>query len=147
MARLMVISSKRIYANRLHLSGLLRPVPLTPQQATVNPCLCQGLSNIHRQVCLGLLWGHSSFHMSPGAHKILFVQFSCSVMFDSLQPHGLQHATLPCPSPPPGGYSNSCPLSQWCYPTVSFFVVPFSHLQHFSVRVFSNESVLHIRWP
>ena len=86
MARLMVISSKRIYANRLHLSGLLRPVPLTPQQATVNPCLCQGLSNIHRQVCLGLLWGHSSFHMNPGVHKILFVQFSCSVMFDSLQP-------------------------------------------------------------
>ena len=72
-------------------------MPLTPRQATVNPHLCQRLSNIHKQVCLGLLWGHCSFHMSPGAHKLLFVQFSCSVMFDSLQPHGLHaacHASL-----------------------------------------------------
>ena len=45
------------------------------------------------------------------------VQFSCSVMSDSLRPHGLQHAKLPCPSPTPGAYSNSCPLSQWCHPT------------------------------
>ena len=111
MVRRMVISSKRIYANMLHLPGLLWPVPLTPQQAAVNPHLCQRLSNIHKQVCLGLLWGHCSFHMSPGAHKLLFVQFSCSVMFDSLQPHGLQHAMLLCPSPPPRVYSNSCALS------------------------------------
>ena len=43
-----------------------------------------------------------------------------------LQPHGLQHATLPCPSPTPGAYSNSCPLSRWCHPTISYSVVPFS---------------------
>ena len=53
------------------------------------------------------------------------VQFSCSVMSDSLQPHGLQHARPPCPSPTPGVYSNSCPLSWWCHPTISSSVVPF----------------------
>ena len=54
------------------------------------------------------------------------VQFSHSVMSDSLQPHGLQHARLPCPSPIPGVYSNSCPLSRWCHWTISSSVVPFS---------------------
>ena len=47
-------------------------------------------------------------------------------MSDSLWPHGLQHARLPCPSPPPEACSNSCPLSQWCHPTTSSSVVPFS---------------------
>ena len=54
------------------------------------------------------------------------VQFSCSVVSDSLQPHGLQHARPPCPSPAPRVYPNSCPLSQWCHPAISFSVVPFS---------------------
>ena len=54
------------------------------------------------------------------------VQFNLSVMCDSLRPHGLQHARPPCPSPTPGVYSNSCPSSQWCYPVISFSVVPFS---------------------
>ena len=54
------------------------------------------------------------------------VQFSHSVMSNSLWPHGLQHARLPCPSPTPIAYSNSCPLSQWCHPTISSCVVPFS---------------------
>ena len=54
------------------------------------------------------------------------VQFSCSVMSDSLRPHGLQHTRPPCPSPTPGVSSNSCPLSWWCHPTISFSVVPFS---------------------
>ena len=53
-------------------------------------------------------------------------QFSHSVVSDSLQPHRLQHARLPCPSPTPGACSNSCPLSQWCYPSTSSSVVPFS---------------------
>ena len=53
-------------------------------------------------------------------------------MSNSLPPHGLQHARLPCPSPNPGPYSNSCPLSQWCHPTISSSVVPFSsRLQSF----------------
>ena len=54
------------------------------------------------------------------------VQFSCSVMSDSLQPHESQHARPPCPSPTPGGHSNSCALSQWCHPAISSSVVPFS---------------------
>ena len=54
-------------------------------------------------------------------------------MSDSLQPHGLQHTRLPCPSPTSGAYSNSCPLSQWFHPTISYSVIPFSfHLQSFS---------------
>ena len=51
--------------------------------------------------------------------------FSHSVAFDSLQSHGLQQARLPCPLPTPRGCSNSCPLSQWCHPTISTSVVPF----------------------
>ena len=65
-------------------------------------------------------------------HKGIFssVQFSHSVVSNSLQPHGLQHARPPCPSPTPGVYSNSCPLSRWYHPTNSSSVIPFSsHLQ------------------
>ena len=51
-------------------------------------------------------------------------------MSNSLQPHGLQHSRLPCPSPTPRAYSNSCPLSQWCHSDISFSVIPFSsHLR------------------
>ena len=53
-------------------------------------------------------------------------QFSRSVVSHSLRPHGLQHARPPCPSPSPGVYSKSCPLSQWCHPTISSSVVRFS---------------------
>ena len=77
------------------------------------------------------------------------VQFSCSVVSDSLQPHELQHARPPCPSPTPGVYSNSCPLSWWCHPTISSSVIPLLLLPSIfsSIRVFSNESGLCIRWP
>ena len=54
------------------------------------------------------------------------VRFSCSVLSNSLQPHGLQHARLPCLSPTPGACSNSCSLSRWCHPTISSSIVPFS---------------------
>ena len=54
------------------------------------------------------------------------VQFSHSVMSNSLRPHESQHARPPCPSPTPKVYSNSCPLSQWCHPTISSSVIPFS---------------------
>ena len=60
------------------------------------------------------------------------VQFSHSVMSNSLQPHRPQHIRPPCPSPTPGVYPNPCPLSQWCHPTISSSVIPFSsHLQSF----------------
>ena len=57
--------------------------------------------------------------------KICISQFSCSVVSNSLWPHGLQHPRLPCPSPTPGTYSNSCASSRWCHPTISS-VIPFS---------------------
>ena len=52
-------------------------------------------------------------------------QFHCSVVPDSLWPHGLQHTRPPCPSPTPGVHSNSCPLSRWCHPAISSSVIPF----------------------
>ena len=71
-------------------------------------------------------------------------------MSDSLQPHGLQHARLPCPSPTLRAYSNSCPSSWWCHPTnylilCNPLLLPPSIFP--SIRVFSSESVLCIRWP
>jgi len=54
------------------------------------------------------------------------IEFSHSVMSDSLLPHGLQHVRLPCPSPTPGACSNSCPSSRWCHPTILSSVIPFS---------------------
>ena len=77
------------------------------------------------------------------------VQFSCSVMSNSLRPHEQQHTRPPCPSPTPGVHSNSHPPSRWCHPTISSSVIPFSScLQSFlNIKIFSNESALHIRWP
>ena len=61
-------------------------------------------------------------------------QFSCSFVSDSLQPNGLQHSRLPCPSPSPGAYSDSCPSSWWCYPTIlSSFPPTFNLSQHQSL--------------
>ena len=80
--------------------------------------------------------------------SISSVQFSHSVVSDSLQLHGLQHARPSCPSPTPGVYSNSCPLSQWCHPTISSCVIPFSsYLQSFPASgSFQMSQSLHL-WP
>ena len=76
------------------------------------------------------------------------VQFSRSVVSDSLWPHEPQHTRPPCPSPTPGIHLNPCPSSRWCHPTISssrsLLLLPSIFP---SIRVFSNESVLHIRWP
>ena len=65
-------------------------------------------------------------------HRDSPIQFSPSVVSDFFQLHGLQHTRLPCPSPTPRACSNSCPSSQWCHPTISSSVIPFSsHLQSF----------------
>ena len=71
--------------------------------------------------------------MTQQSYSVQFssVQFSHSVVSDSLQPHEVQHDRLPCPSPIPGVYPNSCPLSQWCHPTISSSVIHFSCLQSF----------------
>ena len=65
-------------------------------------------------------------YVSLSFYSVQSVQFSRSVVSDSLQPHELQHARPPCPSPTPGIYSNSCPSSQWCHPAISFSLVSFS---------------------
>ena len=83
-----------------------------------------------------ITWRHSS------------AQFSHSVVSDSLWPHGLQHARPLCPSPTPRVYSNSCPSSRWC-PNHFILCRPLLLLPSIfpSIRIFSNESVLCIRWP
>ena len=76
-----------------------------------------------------LINSHSKFfHVYGGIIYIPFhsVQFSHSVVSDSLWPHESQHARPPCPSPTPGVYSNSCPLGRWCHPAISSSVIPFS---------------------
>ena len=91
--------------------------------------------NVHLPVPLKSLMttpqGDFTNRLCRKRHRILWlifqlVQFSCSVMSDSLRPHELQHTRPPCPSPTPGVYPNSCPLSQWCHLTISSSVVPFS---------------------
>ena len=68
---------------------------------------------------------------------LVFFQFSHSVVSDTLRPHGVQHARLPCPSPSPRACSNPCPLSWWCHPTISSSVIPFSCLRYFNLVFFN----------
>ena len=77
------------------------------------------------------------------------VQFSCSVVSNSLRPHESQHAGPPCPSPTPGVHSDSRPSSQWCHPATFILCRPLLLLPPIppSSRVFSNESTLRMRWP
>ena len=77
------------------------------------------------------------------------VQFSLSVMSNSLQPHGLQHTRPPCPPPSPRVCLSSCPLHQWCHPAISILLCPFLLLPSIfpSIRDFSNELVVCTRWP
>ena len=86
-------------------------------------------------------------YINIGASKNSSVQFSHSVVSDSLQPHELQHTRHPCLSPSPGVHSNSCASSQWCHSAISSSVVSFSSCIPPSIRIFSNESTLHMRWP
>ena len=67
----------------------------------------------------------------PFIYVFSSVQFSRSVVSDSLRPHELQHARPPCPTPAPGAHLNSCPLSRWCHPTISSSVVPSSSCPQF----------------
>ena len=77
--------------------------------------------------CIKKMWyTHTHTHTHTPNGMFSSVQFSCSVVSNSLRPHESQHAGPPCPSPTPGVYSNSCPLSRWCHPAISSSVVPFS---------------------
>ena len=98
-------------------------------------------------------WGFSTdffscLFCSLLTYQLRSVQFSLSLMSDSLQPHGLQYTRLPCPSPAPGTCSNLCPLRRWCHPAISpcrLLLPPPSVFP--SIKVFSSDSVLCIRWP
>ena len=90
-------------------------------------------------------WTKVSLHKHCETGLLLF---SHLVVSDSLWPHELQHARLPCPSLSPWVCSNSCPLSQWCHPTISSSVTLLLLPSLCpSIRVFCNESALRIRWP
>ena len=102
--------------------------------------LTQGtLKSLHARKLLGswyLFWYYWKakelrFSESLFSNHCKSIQFSHSVTSETLQPNGLQHTRLPCPSPAPRAYSNSCPSSQWCYLTISSSVVPFSCLQSY----------------
>ena len=103
------------------------------------------------------IYCHSSFsnkqsHNFHSNHGIPFssVHFSGSVVSDSLRPHESQHARPPCPSPTPGVHSDLRPSSQWCHPAISSILcLPLLLLSPIppSIRVFSNESTLRMRWP
>ena len=88
------------------------------------------------------------YEFRKAARSYSSVQFSCSVMSNSLLPYGLQHIRLPCLSLALRVCSNSYPLSQWCHPTISSSVAPFfSCLQSFPASGLFQQSLLHIRWP
>ena len=91
----------------------------------INCFIFQSRSLLHRSFPLKSQ-SHLPIPTTPSPHHSNSFQFSRSVVSDSLRPHGLQHARLPCPSPTPGACSNSCPSSRWCRPTISFSVVPSS---------------------
>ena len=138
-------------------------------------CVCVTPWTVARQAPLTMgfsrqeYWSGLSFP-SPNTNVLVtkifqLVHFSHSVVSDFLGPNGLQHSRLPCPSPTPRAYSNSCPSSQWCHPTISSYVLPFSsHLQSFpaswsfpmspfftsgsqSIGVSCSASVLPLRFP
>ena len=94
-----------------------------------------------------LLWMES--RATVAWKGFISVQFNRSFVSDSLRPHESQHPRPPCPSPTPGVDSDSCLLSRWCHSAISSSVIPLSSCPQIplSIRVFSNESVLHIRWP
>ena len=90
------------------------------------PIFFPGKSHGQRSLVGYSPWGHKESDATEHTHMPVVSQFSCSVVSNSLRPHGLQHPRLSCPSPTPGACSNSCPSSWWCHPTISSSVVPFS---------------------
>ena len=101
----------------------------------------QGIDNWGRQnfEYIWFPWENPIFHITFQTYKFWYsrhwhctpVQFSCSVLSNSLRPHEPQHARPPCPSPTPGVHPNPCPLCRWCHPVISSSVDSSSHLQSF----------------
>ena len=92
-------------------------------------CCCWSRANVGawgRTGCVCYEW-----NVVVSSLKVRLSFFSCSVVSNSLWPHEQQHARLPCSSPSPGAFSNSCWLSQWCHPTISSSVAPFSSCPQF----------------
>ena len=114
-----------------HSSSWLSSVPLCPW-TTSSWCIHLLMGYFPVSAIVNVAAVNTGMHRSgiAGSHGNSsfrgFFWFSRSVMSDSLRPHGLQHARLPYPSPTPRACSDSCPLSQWCYPTISSSVSPFS---------------------
>ena len=107
--------------------GLYSPWNSPGQSTGVGSLSPEDLPNPGIEPRSAILQGDSLPAKPPGKPiKWSSVQFSHSVVSDSLWPHGLQHTRPPCPSPTPGVYSNSCPLRWWCHPTITSSVVPFS---------------------
>ena len=89
----------------------LRPIPAhMPHTIKTRASVLSEVTQVHLQI----------------SYQVRSVQFIYSVVSDYLQPHGLQNARPSCPTPTPGVYSKSCPLSWWCHPTISSSVIPFS---------------------
>ena len=145
---------KLYYTKALEWSSLV-PGPEVKSSEITNPTLFTVSYHYDPADAGNFISGSSAFSISSLNFwkflvHVLLKSYCCSVTqsFLTLQPHGLQHARLPCPSLSPRACSNSCPLSRWCHPTISSSVVPFSCLRFFfpSIRVFSNKLALCIRW-
>jgi len=96
----------------------------------------RGFFRLRERTCISSIAGGFFTTEPQGKPPKEMVQFSFSVVSDSLWPHGLQHTRPPCPSPSPEACSKSCPLSWWCHPTISSSVIPFSScLQSFPASV------------
>ena len=101
--------------------------PETREASTLALSRRQPLLNLLGTVCFSAIW----LPQVVGGMNATCILLRHSVVSDPLRPRGLQLARLPCPSPSPRACSNSCPLSQWCHPTISSSVIPFSCLQPF----------------
>ena len=97
-------------------------IPLTNSNHSMFVCMCACVCAWHSYF-LAIQYDPWSYYIFPDPYS---VQFSSTVVSDSLWPHGLQHTRFPCPSLAPRACSNSCPPIRWCHPTISFTVVPFS---------------------
>ena len=118
---------ENILKKRLVLTTLIHWCFLASLECGKADCKC--LINVIQDETLHHIGGMLDRRAESGLNKTFqfsSVQFSLSVKFDSLRPHALQHTRPPCPSPTPGVYSHSCPLSRWCHPTISSSVDPFS---------------------